>query len=117
MYAIRSYYVFFGLVGRIVGGDFTGGFFRITSYNVCYTKLLRKSFNLLRQTAKHEKVIDNLKQLLMITDVLLMDKEVVSNALNSGLTIYSKNSLIYQNQQNCFMQYFYIYTALCHKTS
>jgi hypothetical protein len=29
-------------------------------------------------------VIDKLKQLLMITDVLLMDKEVVSNALNSG---------------------------------
>ncbi len=41
-------------------------------------------YYLLRQTARHSKVIDNLKQLLMITDVLLMDKEVVSNALNSG---------------------------------
>jgi len=41
-------------------------------------------YYLLRQTARHDKVIDNLKQLLMITDVLLMDKEVVSNALNSG---------------------------------
>ena len=41
-------------------------------------------YYLLRQTARHEKVIDNLKQLLMITDVLLMDKEVVINALNSG---------------------------------
>ncbi len=41
-------------------------------------------YYLLRQTARHEKVIDNLKQLLMITDVLTMDKEVVSNALNSG---------------------------------
>ncbi len=40
-------------------------------------------YYLLRQTARHEKVIENLKQLLMITDVLLMDKEVVSNALNS----------------------------------
>ncbi len=41
-------------------------------------------YYLLRQTARHDKVIDNLKQLLMITDVLSMDKEVVSNALNSG---------------------------------
>lgn len=41
-------------------------------------------YYLLRQTARHNKVIDNLKQLLMITDVLQMDKEVVSNALNSG---------------------------------
>ena len=41
-------------------------------------------YYLLRQTARHDKVIDSLKQLLMITDVLLMDKVVVSNALNSG---------------------------------
>ena len=41
-------------------------------------------YYLLRQTARHDKVIDNLKQLIMITDVLLMDKEVVINALNSG---------------------------------
>jgi len=41
-------------------------------------------YYLLRQTARHEKVIDKLKQLLMIVDVLTMDKEVVSNALNSG---------------------------------
>jgi predicted nucleic acid-binding protein len=41
-------------------------------------------YYLLRQTSRHDKVIDNLKQLLMITDVLSMDKEVVSNALNSG---------------------------------
>lgn len=42
------------------------------------------AYYLLRQTAKHNKVIDKLKQLLMITDVLIMDKEVVMNALNSG---------------------------------
>ncbi len=41
-------------------------------------------YYILRQIARHEKVIDNLKQLLMITEVLMMDKEVVSNALNSG---------------------------------
>ena len=41
-------------------------------------------YYLLRQTARHEKVIAKLKQLLLITDVLPVDKEVVSNALNSG---------------------------------
>lgn len=41
-------------------------------------------YYLLRQTARHDKVIKNLKQLLMISDVLSMDKEVVSHALNSG---------------------------------
>ena len=41
-------------------------------------------YYLLRQTAKHEKVIDKLNQLLLITEVLPMDKEVVRNALNSG---------------------------------
>lgn len=40
-------------------------------------------YYLLRQTARHEKVIGSLKQLLTITDVLVMDKEVVSNTLNS----------------------------------
>jgi predicted nucleic acid-binding protein len=41
-------------------------------------------YYLLRRTARHDKVINNLKQLLGITDVLAMDKEVVMNALNSG---------------------------------
>jgi predicted nucleic acid-binding protein len=41
-------------------------------------------YYLLRQTAKHDKVIENLKQLLKITDVLSMDRKVVENALNSG---------------------------------
>jgi Na+-transporting NADH:ubiquinone oxidoreductase subunit NqrC len=40
-------------------------------------------YYLLRQTARHDKVIDNLKQLLMITDILSMDKEVVSKDLIS----------------------------------
>jgi predicted nucleic acid-binding protein len=40
-------------------------------------------YYLLRQTAKHEKVIEKLNQLLTITDVLMMDKEVVVRALNS----------------------------------
>jgi len=40
-------------------------------------------YYLLRQTAKHEKVIEKLKQLLTITDVLIIDKEVLVLALNS----------------------------------
>lgn len=40
-------------------------------------------YYLLRQTAKHDKVIEKLKQLLKITGVLAMDRTVVNNALNS----------------------------------
>ena len=43
-------------------------------------------YYLLRQTSRHEKVVEKLSQLLLITDVLLMDKEIVTNALNSGFT-------------------------------
>lgn len=41
-------------------------------------------YYLLRQTAKHDKVIKKLKQLFQITDVLQMDRFIVENALNSG---------------------------------
>jgi len=41
-------------------------------------------YYILKQTAPHEKVIEKLKQLLMILNVLAMDKEVVFQALNSG---------------------------------
>ncbi len=41
-------------------------------------------YYLLRQTAKHEKVIEKLKQLFEITEVLQMDRKVIENALNSG---------------------------------
>jgi predicted nucleic acid-binding protein len=44
------------------------------------------TYYLLRQTAHHDKVINKLKQLLSITDVLTMDKEVVIQALNSEFT-------------------------------
>jgi predicted nucleic acid-binding protein len=40
-------------------------------------------YYLLRQTAKHGKVIEKLKQLLTITEVLIIDKEVLIQALNS----------------------------------
>lgn len=43
-------------------------------------------YYILRQTAPHDKVIEKLKQLLMILNVLAMDKDVVLQALNSGFT-------------------------------
>ena len=43
-------------------------------------------YYILRQTAPHDKVIEKLKQLLMILHVLAMDKDVVLQALHSGFT-------------------------------
>ncbi|MGF7139519.1 type II toxin-antitoxin system VapC family toxin [Roseimarinus sediminis] len=40
-------------------------------------------YYLLRQSSKHEKVIEKLSQLLTFIDVLQMDKEIVLNAINS----------------------------------
>jgi predicted nucleic acid-binding protein len=41
-------------------------------------------YYLLRKTAKHEIIIEKLKQLLSIIDILKMDTEIVFGALNSG---------------------------------
>ncbi len=40
-------------------------------------------YYLLRRTAEHKKVIEQLNQLLSFTDVVLMDKQTVVHALNS----------------------------------
>ena len=45
--------------------------------------IISNSYYLLRRTAQHDKVIDKLKQLLSITDVLKMNKQIIENALNS----------------------------------
>ncbi len=45
--------------------------------------IISNSYCLLRRTAKHEKVIEKLKQLLTIVDVLSMNKQIITNALNS----------------------------------
>jgi len=45
--------------------------------------IISNSYYLLRRNAQHDKVIDKLKQLLSITDVLNMNKQIVVNALNS----------------------------------
>jgi len=46
--------------------------------------IISNVYYLLRQTARHEKIIDKLKQLLLFIKVLDMDKMVVINALNSN---------------------------------
>jgi predicted nucleic acid-binding protein len=42
------------------------------------------TYYLLRQTAKHEKVIEKLSQLMTIMDVLSMDRNIIMQALGSG---------------------------------
>lgn len=45
--------------------------------------IISNVYYLLRQTAKHEKVIEKLKLLIAITEVLIMDRNVVLQALNT----------------------------------
>ncbi|MGA2298740.1 MAG: PIN domain-containing protein [FCB group bacterium] len=45
--------------------------------------ILSNVYYILKQTAKHEKVIEKLSQLLTITDILIIDKDVISRALLS----------------------------------
>jgi len=45
--------------------------------------IISNTYYLLRRTAKHEKVIEKLKQLLSIINVLQMDRLVIEKALNS----------------------------------
>jgi predicted nucleic acid-binding protein len=46
--------------------------------------ILSNVYYLLRQTSAHEKVIEKLKQLASITEVLTTDKDVVIKSLNSN---------------------------------
>ena len=50
----------------------------------CITPVIVSNvYYLLRQTAKHEKVIEKLKLLLSITDILVIERAAVMHALNS----------------------------------
>jgi predicted nucleic acid-binding protein len=44
------------------------------------------TYYLLRQNASHKKVISKMNQLMMLLDVLQMDKQTVMQALNSGFS-------------------------------
>jgi len=46
--------------------------------------IFSNSYHLLRRTARHAKVIEKLKQLFSVLDVLAMDKKVENLALASG---------------------------------
>ena len=46
--------------------------------------IISNVYYLLRQTSTHEKVIEKLKQLITITEVLTTDREVIVQALNSN---------------------------------
>lgn len=45
--------------------------------------IISNVYYLLRKTAPHDIIIEKLKQLLVIIDVVIMDREVVIDALNS----------------------------------
>lgn len=45
--------------------------------------IINNVYYLLRQTAKHEKVIEKLKMLVSITEVLVINKDSIIQALNS----------------------------------
>ena len=49
--------------------------------------IICNTYYLLRKTAKHDIVIEKIKQLLTIIDVLKMDKEVVLDSLNSNFIV------------------------------
>ncbi|MCH7764330.1 MAG: PIN domain-containing protein [Candidatus Marinimicrobia bacterium] len=66
--------------------------FAVKIFSLCESKQIQgfvtpviysNTYYLLRQTAKHDKVIEKLTQLLSITDVLSMDRNVVHQALIS----------------------------------
>jgi predicted nucleic acid-binding protein len=46
--------------------------------------IISNVYYLLRQTAKHEKVIEKLKMLVSITEILVIDKDAIIQALNSN---------------------------------
>ena len=45
--------------------------------------MISNVYYLLKKTAKHEKIIEKLKKLLLIIDVAIIDKETITQALNS----------------------------------
>ena len=45
--------------------------------------IISNVYYLLRQTAKHEKVIEKLRMLVSITEILVIDKDAILQALNS----------------------------------
>ena len=62
--------------------------------------IISNLYYLLRQTAKHEKVIENLQQLLTFIDVLVMDKNIVIQSLNSSFKDFEDALQNYSAENN-----------------
>jgi len=50
--------------------------------------IISNVYYLLRQTAKHEKVIEKLKMLVSITEILVIDRDAILHALNSNFKYF-----------------------------
>jgi len=57
-------------------------------------------YYLLRKTAKHEKVIENLKLLLNIVDISIIEKGTILNAMNSEFKDFEDALQNFSAQQN-----------------
>lgn len=61
------------------------------------------TYYLLRQTAKHDRVIEKMNQLMRVMDVLQMDKDVVIQALHSGFTDFEDALQNFSAQKSGFI--------------
>lgn len=64
--------------------------------------IISNTYYILRTTAKHEKVIEKLRLLMSILDVLSMDKKIIEHALNSNFKDFEdalQNFAAEQNQK------------------
>ena len=62
--------------------------------------IISNVYYLLRQTAKHEKVIEKLTLLISLLEVLIIDKRVIIEALNSNFKDFEDALQNYSAKQN-----------------
>ena len=62
--------------------------------------IISNVYYLLRQTAKHEKVIEKLTLLISLLEVLIIDKRVIIEALNSNFKDFEDALQNYSAEQN-----------------
>jgi predicted nucleic acid-binding protein len=62
--------------------------------------IISNVYYLLRQTARHEKVIEKLNQLISIVEVLVTDKEIIKTALSSGFKDFEDALQNYSAEKN-----------------
>ena len=62
--------------------------------------IISNVYYLLRQSARHEKVIEKLNQLISIVEVLITNKEIIKIALNSGFKDFKNSTLGVMTPEN-----------------